>query len=97
MAVARSLINQPSVLLADEPTGALDRKNSDQLIDLLKQLNEEKSLTLLMVTHSKNSADQMKQSYQLDEGKLLRKIMTFWRIMRRNLLLSSAGIMLVLS
>lgn len=73
VAVARSLINQPSVLLADEPTGALDRKNSDQLIDLLKQLNEEKSLTLLMVTHSKNSADQMKQSYQLDEGKLSRE------------------------
>ena len=52
VAVARSLINQPSVLLADEPTGALDRKNSEHLVNLLKQLNDEKSLTLVMVTHS---------------------------------------------
>jgi ABC-type lipoprotein export system ATPase subunit len=56
VAVARSLINQPSVLLADEPTGALDRKNSEHLIDLLKKLNEEKELTLVMVTHSGVSA-----------------------------------------
>ena len=70
MAIARSLINQPSVLLADEPTGALDRKNSEHLVNLLKQLNDEKSLTLVMVTHSAESASQMKQSYHLDEGSL---------------------------
>ena len=70
VAVARSLINQPSVLLADEPTGALDRKNSEHLVNLLKQLNDEKSLTLVMVTHSAESARQMKQSYHLDEGSL---------------------------
>ena len=70
VAVARSLINQPSVLLADEPTGALDRKNSEHLIDLLKKLNEEKKLTLVMVTHSGVSASEMKQAYRLDEGSL---------------------------
>ena len=70
VAIARSLINQPSVLLADEPTGALDRKNSEHLVNLLKQLNDEKSLTLVMVTHSAESASQMKQSYHLDEGSL---------------------------
>ena len=70
VAVARSLINQPSVLLADEPTGALDRKNSEHLVNLLKQLNDEKSLTLVMVTHSAESASQMKQAYHLDEGSL---------------------------
>ena len=70
VAVARSLINQPSVLLADEPTGALDKKNSEHLIDLLKKLNEDKSLTLVMVTHSIDSANQMKQSFYLDEGRL---------------------------
>ena len=69
-AVARSLINQPSVLLADEPTGALDSKNSEHLVNLLKELNEEKSLTLVMVTHSAESANQMKQAYHLDEGSL---------------------------
>ena len=70
VAVARSLINQPSVLLADEPTGALDRKNSEHLIDLLKKLNEEKKLTLVMVTHSGVSASEMKQAHRLDEGSL---------------------------
>jgi ABC-type lipoprotein export system ATPase subunit len=70
VAVARSLINQPAVLLADEPTGALDNKNSEHLIDLLKKLNDEKGLTLLMVTHSVDSASQMKEAYRLDEGSL---------------------------
>ena len=68
VAVARSLINQPSVLLADEPTGALDNKNSRHLIELLKELNEESSVTLVMVTHSAESASQMKEAYHLNEG-----------------------------
>ena len=70
VAVARSLINQPSVLLADEPTGALDKRNSENLVNLLKELNEDKSLTLVMVTHSSGSASQMKKAYHLDEGSL---------------------------
>jgi ABC-type lipoprotein export system ATPase subunit len=70
VAVARSLINQPSVLLADEPTGALDQKNSDHLIDLLEKLNVEKCLTLIMVTHSLQCAKRMKQAYHLNEGSL---------------------------
>ena len=70
VAVARSLINQPSVLLADEPTGALDQKNSDHLMDLLEQLNEEKLLTLILVTHSLDCAKRMKQAYHLKEGNL---------------------------
>lgn len=68
VAVARALINAPSVLLADEPTGALDQKNSDKLINLLKQLNEEKRVTLLMVTHSMDGANLMKHAYRLSEG-----------------------------
>ena len=70
VAVARALVNEPSVLLADEPTGALDKKNTDHLIDLLKQLNEQRKLTLLMVTHSLEGSSQMKQSYHLNEGSL---------------------------
>ena len=70
VAVARSLINQPSVLLADEPTGALDKKNSEHLVNLLNELNEEKSLTLVMVTHSSGSASKMKKAYHLDVGNL---------------------------
>jgi ABC-type lipoprotein export system ATPase subunit len=71
VAVARALINSPSVLLADEPTGALDQKNSDKLIHLLKQLNEEKRVTLLMVTHSMGGANMMKFAYRLSEGSLV--------------------------
>ena len=70
VAVVRALINQPSVLLADEPTGALDCNNSDHLMDLLEQLNTEKHLTLVMVTHSLDCAKRMKESYHLNEGTL---------------------------
>jgi ABC-type lipoprotein export system ATPase subunit len=68
--VARALINNPSVLLADEPTGALDQSNSNNLIDLLNQLNTQKGVTLLMVTHSEHSANQMKHTYHLNDGNL---------------------------
>mgnify|MGYP000217327712 FL=1 len=71
VAVARALINEPSVLLADEPTGALDKKNSDKLMNLLKQMNEGKGVTLLMVTHSTEGANLMKQAYHFHEGSLL--------------------------
>jgi ABC-type lipoprotein export system ATPase subunit len=70
VAVARALINNPSVLLADEPTGALDQSNSNNLIDLLNQLNAQKGVTLLMVTHSEHSANQMKHTYHLNDGNL---------------------------
>jgi lipoprotein-releasing system ATP-binding protein len=68
--VARSLINEPNLLLADEPTGALDKMNSEKLIELLIELNQTLGLTLLMVTHSLEIAKQMKQTYLMDEGKL---------------------------
>ena len=70
VAVARALINNHSVLLADEPTGALDQGNSNNLIDLLNKLNHEKGVTLLMVTHSEDSANKMKHAYHLNDGSL---------------------------
>ena len=70
VAVARALINQPDLLLADEPTGALDKMNSERLIELLVELNQALALTLLMVTHSPEIARQMKTTYLMDEGKL---------------------------
>ena len=73
VAVVRALINQPSVLLADEPTGALDRNNSHHLMDLLEQLNTKKHLTLVMVTHSLDCAKRMKESYHLNEGTLVKQ------------------------
>jgi len=70
VAVARALINQQDLLLADEPTGALDKMNSEKLIELLVELNQALALTLLMVTHSSEIASQMKTTYLMDEGKL---------------------------
>ena len=70
VAVARSLINEPSLLLADEPTGALDKNNSSKLIDLIVRLNESRTLTLVLVTHSQETASRMDTGFLLDEGKL---------------------------
>ena len=70
VAVARSLINEPSLLLADEPTGALDKSNSEKLVDLIVRLNESRTLTLILVTHSQETAQRMDTGFLLDEGEL---------------------------
>jgi lipoprotein-releasing system ATP-binding protein len=70
VAVVRALINQPQVLLADEPTGALDAKASDNLGRLLIELNAEESVTLIIVTHSQDLAARMKRQCQLLDGRL---------------------------
>ena len=70
VAVARSLINEPSLLLADEPTGALDKSNSSKLVDLIVRLNETRTLTLILVTHSQETARRMDTGFLLDEGEL---------------------------
>lgn len=56
VAAARALVLNPSMILADEPTGALDSKNAKSLLDKLEQLNQEKNTTILMVTHDSNAA-----------------------------------------
>ncbi len=70
-AVVRAMINAPSLLLADEPTGALDRENVERMAQLLLELNREDGLTLLMVTHSNELADKMEKTLELKDGKLL--------------------------
>ena len=70
-AVARALINRPGLILADEPTGALDQKSSGILADLLVELNKEEGVTLIVVTHSMNLAQKMDRIYQLENGKLV--------------------------
>lgn len=69
-AVVRAMINAPSILLADEPTGALDRENVETMADLLLELNREDGLTLLLVTHSSQLAGQMGRVIELTGGKL---------------------------
>ena len=70
VSVARALINQPKILLADEPTGALDQENSGNLVDILLKLQKEKNLTLIVVTHSMPIAEKMDQVYRLENGTL---------------------------
>ncbi len=72
VAVCRALINSPELLLADEPTGALDHHTALELLDLIDQLTD-KSMALLMVTHSQEAATRMQRQFELTEGLLREK------------------------
>jgi len=69
--IVRALINDPSLLIADEPTGSLDATNAGILGRLLKELNEELGITLFVVTHSSDLASKMKIHLNLKDGKLI--------------------------
>jgi predicted ABC-type transport system involved in lysophospholipase L1 biosynthesis ATPase subunit len=70
VAVARALINQPRLLLADEPTGALDADSAAGLVDLLVELKREAHLTLVVVTHSRDVAARLDRRMLLRQGVL---------------------------
>lgn len=70
VAVVRALINNPKLLLADEPTGALDRQSAEALSELLLELNREDGVTLIVVTHSLDLAGKMKRTLELQDGAL---------------------------
>ena len=70
VALVRALINQPRLLLADEPTGALDQETAAQLAALLLELNREEGLALLVVTHSPDLAARLGRTLTLDRGRL---------------------------
>jgi len=72
VAVARALVLEPKVLLADEPTGNLDTKTGDSVFDLLQELNQIKRVTLIVVTHNLKLAEKMTRQIQLVDGKALR-------------------------
>lgn len=69
-AVARALVNQPRLLLADEPTGSLDLHNAQELGHLLAEMNRDHDLAVVVVTHSMELAGRMEKVYQLTSGKL---------------------------
>ncbi len=70
VAVVRALINQPKLLLADEPTGALDRHNAEELIKLLLELNREEGVAMIVVTHARDLAFKLGRVLELRDGKL---------------------------
>ena len=65
-------MNAPAVVLADEPTGNLDSKNSQEIVDLLKYSNEKYKQTLIVITHDENVALQANRILALDDGKIVR-------------------------
>lgn len=73
VAVVRALINQPKLLLADEPTGALDRASADELAKLLGELNREEKVTLIVVTHAPDLARQMGRVLEFKDGQLVQQ------------------------
>ena len=68
--IARALVNNPKILLADEPTGNLDSKARERIIELLTKLNKERGLTLMLVTHDLESAKNADRMLQMHDGKL---------------------------
>jgi putative ABC transport system ATP-binding protein len=71
VAIARAIVNDPQIIVADEPTGDLDRKSADEILTLLGKLNTEFGKTILMVTHDPAAAERASLTRRLDKGRLL--------------------------
>ncbi|MGA7911111.1 MAG: ABC transporter ATP-binding protein [Candidatus Dormiibacterota bacterium] len=71
VAIARSMINRPSLILLDEPTGAVDTETAQQLVDLLKRVNQEDKVTIVVVTHDLEIAGQTGRQIRLKDGKVV--------------------------
>jgi putative ABC transport system ATP-binding protein len=69
--IARAIVTDPTLLLCDEPTGDLDRKSGDEILDLLQALNREQGKTIIMVTHDPHAAERAHRTIHLDKGLLL--------------------------
>ena len=70
VSIGRSLITHPSIILADEPTGNLDSKNSREILDLLKESNKQYNQTLIMITHDMNIAKEADRIIWVEDGKV---------------------------
>lgn len=72
VSIGRALMNSPSIVLADEPTGNLDSKNSHEIVELLKRMNREYNQTLIMITHDESVALQARRIIAIEDGKIVR-------------------------
>ena len=72
--IARAIVTDPTLLLCDEPTGDLDRKAGDEILDLLQALNREHGKTIVMVTHDPHAADRATQTLHLEKGTLMEAV-----------------------
>src|SRR5688500_3268942 len=71
--IARAIVTDPTLLLCDEPTGDLDRKAGDEILDLLQSLNRDHGKTIVMVTHDPRAAERARRTLHLDKGVLTRE------------------------
>ena len=71
VAIARSLINEPDILMGDEPTGNLDSRTSREVIDLFRQLNEDKGITVILVTHDQDVARNARRTLVMRDGEIV--------------------------
>jgi putative ABC transport system ATP-binding protein len=70
VAIARAIVNDPKIIVADEPTGDLDRKSADDVLTLMERLNKEHGKTIFMVTHDAAAAERAGVQRKLDKGAL---------------------------
>ena len=82
VAIARGLVNQPAILMADEPTGNLDSRTSHEVIDTLGELNGQSEITIILVTHDQDVARHAKRSVVLKDGRLVEDTTDFDQAVR---------------
>jgi len=71
VAIARALINEPEIILADEPTANLDTKTRDNIMDLFRKLNSDKVITIILATHDRELARRTKRIIRLEDGRII--------------------------
>jgi putative ABC transport system ATP-binding protein len=71
VAIARALINNPSIILADEPTGELDTRNANSIMQILRDLNKNEGVTIVVVTHNPVAADFADEIIHMSDGKIV--------------------------
>jgi len=74
VAISRALANNPRFLLMDEPTGNIDSKTANEIVELIKRLNEEKDVTIIMVTHDQRLAQETKRTAQMSDGVIIKEV-----------------------